>query len=100
MRRLATISLTAFALTLWLVGAATGASGSWGPWEPTYQGPITAPAGVVCPFAVSASPVREDLKVRYHYDEAGAIDGYESNGPLIARITNLQTGQYGTALSP
>ncbi len=54
MKRLAAVFLTTFALAL--VGAsATSAAddGSYGPWEPTYQGPITAPAGVVCPFTVT-----------------------------------------------
>jgi hypothetical protein len=91
MRRLATISLALCALAL---GAATAAAadGSWGSWEPTFQGPITVPAGTVCPFAVSAEPVREDLAVRYHFDASGSVDAYEFKGPLLARITNVDTG--------
>jgi hypothetical protein len=73
-------------------GAASAEPDGYGPWEPTYQGPITAPAGVVCPFTVTAEPVREDLRVRYHHDSAGTIDGYEATGQLIARITNEETG--------
>jgi hypothetical protein len=53
---------------------------------------VSIPAGVVCPFAVSAEPVHEDLAVRYHYDDTGAVDAYEVKGPLVARITNLDTG--------
>ena len=82
------------ALGLALAGAAAGtaAPDGYGPWQPTYQGPITTPAGVVCPFTVTAEPVREDIRVRYHYDSAGNIDGYEATGQLIARITNDETG--------
>ena len=74
MKRLTAVFVSAFAIAL--VGAATtsAADGSYGPWEPIYQGPITAPAGVVCPFTVTAEPVREDLRIRYHYDSAGNID--------------------------
>jgi hypothetical protein len=93
MKRLAAIFLGTLALAL--AGAATSTAaddGSYGPWEPTYQGPITAPAGVVCPFTVTAEPVREDLRVRYHYDSAGNVDGYQATGQLIGRITNEETG--------
>jgi hypothetical protein len=51
-----------------------------------------APAGVVCPFTVTAEPVREDIRVRYHYDSAGNVDGYKATGQLIGRITNSETG--------
>jgi hypothetical protein len=92
MKRFVTIS---FALCALALGGATAAAagGSWGRWEPTFQGPISVAAGVVCPFAVSAEPVQEDLAVRYHYDDTGAIDAYEFKGPLLARITNLDTGE-------
>ena len=92
MKRLAALSLCAFALMLVGAGTTAAADGSYGPWESTYQGPITAPAGAVCPFTVTAEPVREDLRVRYHYDSAGNVDGYEATGQLIARITNDETG--------
>jgi len=46
----------------------------------------------VCPFTVTAAPVREDLRVRYHHDAAGNVDGYQATGQLIARITNDATG--------
>jgi hypothetical protein len=92
MKRLATVSLSVLALALVGAGATTAADGSYGPWEPTYQAPITAPAGVVCSFTVSAEPVRQDLRVRYHYDSAGNIDGYEATGQLFGRITNTETG--------
>jgi hypothetical protein len=76
------------------LGAATtaAADGSYGPWQSTYQGPITAPAGAVCAFAVTAEPVRENLRFRYHYDSAGNVDGYQATGQLIGRITNTDTG--------
>ena len=80
-------------LTLALCGVAAAAPGGYGPWESTYQGAITAPAGLVCPFQVTAAPVRENLRVRYHYDEAGNIDGYQATGQLIARISNDETGK-------
>jgi hypothetical protein len=92
MRRLLLISLTVLGLALCAAGAATGSDGSWGPWEPTYQGPITAPAGVVCSFEVTAAPVRQKMRLRYHYADSGEIDGYQVTGPLIARITNTETG--------
>jgi hypothetical protein len=92
MRRLAAASLGTIALALAVVASTSAADGSYGPWEPTYQGAITAPAGVVCPFAVTATPVREDLRVRYHHDASGNIDGYQATGQLIARITNDATG--------
>src|SRR5918912_4157616 len=93
MKRLAAVFLSVVALALAGAGTTRAADGSYGPWEPTYQGPITAPAGVVCPFTVTAEPVREDLRVRYHYDSAGNIDGYEATGQLIARITNEENGK-------
>ncbi len=30
--------------------------------------------------------------MRYHYDAAGSVDGYQATGQLIARITNEETG--------
>jgi hypothetical protein len=92
MKRLAAVIVTTLALTL-ASGATSGAAdGSYGGWQPTDQGAITAPAGAVCPFAVSAEPVRENLRIRYHYDAAGTVDGYEATGQLIGRITNTETG--------
>jgi hypothetical protein len=91
MKRFLTLSLSVFALASWPAGAAS-AGGSYGPWEPTYQGPITAPAGFVCSFPVFAEPLRQNMQLRYHYDSAGSIDGYQVKGPLVARITNLNTG--------
>jgi len=35
----------------------------------------------------------ENLKLRYHHDSAGNIDGYEVAGPLIARVTNTENGK-------
>jgi hypothetical protein len=93
MTRLAVLTVTVVALALAGVATAAPDEGSYGPWEPTYQGAITAPAGVVCPFQVTASPVRENLSVQYHYDAAGNIDGYRAKGQLIARITNDETGK-------
>lgn len=92
MTRLAALVVSVLALALGGVATAATGSGSYGPWEPTYQGPITAPAGAVCSFEVTAEPVREDLRVRYHYDAAGNVDGYQAKGLLIARITNTETG--------
>ena len=67
MKRLAAVFLSIFALALFSAGTISAADGSYGPWQATYQGPITAPVGVVCPFTVTAEPVREDIRVRYHY---------------------------------
>jgi hypothetical protein len=92
MKRLAAISLSTVAFALAGASATSAADGSYGPWQPTYQGPITAPAGTVCSFTVTAEPVREDLRIRYHYDAAGNVDGYEASGQLIARVTNAETG--------
>ena len=92
MKRFAAVSLSIFALALAGAGTTTAADGSYGPWEATYQGPITAPAGVVCSFTVTAEPVRENLRVRYHYDSTGNVVGYEASGQLIALITNTETG--------
>jgi hypothetical protein len=92
MKRLAAVVLGILAVALAGAGATRASDGSYGPWQSTYQGPITAPAGVVCPFEVTAAPVREDLRVRYHFDSAGNVDGYEATGQLIARITNTETG--------
>jgi hypothetical protein len=50
------------------------------------------PAGVVCQFPILAEPVFEQLRIRYHYDEAGNPDGDQVTGPLIARITNTASG--------
>jgi hypothetical protein len=92
MTRLALLLLSFLALAAAGVATAAPDEGSYGPWEPTYQGPITAPAGFVCSFEVTAEPVREHLLVRYHYDAAGNVDGYQATGLLIARITNTETG--------
>jgi hypothetical protein len=92
MKRLVAVLLGTVALALVGAKATAAADGSYGPWQPTYQGAITAPAGAVCPFSVTASPAREDLRVRYHYDSAGSVDGYQATGQLIARITNHETG--------
>jgi len=92
MKRIAAVFLCTFALALAVAGTTAAAGGSYGPWEGTFQGAITAPAGAVCPFAVTAAPVREDLRVRYHYDSTGNVDGYQATGQLIARITNDETG--------
>ena len=92
MKRRATILIALLVLALCTTGAASAGDGSWGPWEPTYQGPITAPAGTVCTFAVSAEPVLQHMLLRYHYDDTGAIDGYQVTGPLVARVTNVESG--------
>ena len=89
MKRLVIFAIVVFALGA--VGTAA-AGGSWSNWEPTEQGPISVPAGTVCSFPVTAEPVRQDLRLRYHYDDAGNPDGYEVVGPLIARVTNTSTG--------
>jgi hypothetical protein len=92
MKRLVAASLTMFALALAAAGTTTAADGAYGPWQATYQGAITAPAGSVCAFTVTAEPVREDLRFRYHYDSDGNVDGYQATGQLIAKITNVDTG--------
>jgi hypothetical protein len=91
MRRLLTVSAAFFALALCAAQTAA-AGGSWGPWEATYQGSISVPAGVVCPFAVSAEPVMRHMEVRYHMTDGGTIDAYQVKGPLVARVTNTETG--------
>jgi hypothetical protein len=88
--------LVILAVAVAIFGAATAAAadnGSWGNWEPTEQGAISVSAGAVCPFPVTAEPVRQDLRLRYHYDQAGNADGYEVIGPLVARVTNTSTGK-------
>ena len=90
MRRLVTFCL--IVLALGAAGTALADAGSWSKWEPTYQGPISVPAGTTCAFPITAEPVRQDLRIRYHSDETGNLDGYEVVGPLIARITNTSTG--------
>ena len=92
MKRFAAVSLSTIVFAWAGVATTAAADGSYGPWQSTFQGSITAPAGVVCPFAVTAEPVREDLRVRYHYDSAGNVDGYQATGQLIGRITNTETG--------
>jgi hypothetical protein len=92
MKRLVAVVLTAFTLALCTAGAAGAGAGSWSPWEPTFQGPIDVPAGVVCTFAISAEPVSQHMLIRYHYDDAGILDGYQVTGPLVARVTNVETG--------
>ena len=92
MRRLAVFVVAGLMLALCGTEAASAGEGSWSRWEPTSQGAITVAAGVVCPFGVSAEPVRQDLRIRYHTNDAGAVDGYEVTGPLVGRITNTETG--------
>ena len=90
MKRLFMVGL--LVATFGAASTAAAAGGSWGSWEPTGQGPISVAAGAVCAFPITAEPVRQDLRLRYHYDDAGTIDGYEVVGPLIARVTNTATG--------
>jgi hypothetical protein len=93
MKRIAAVLVVFSALGLAAAGSGTAAQGNgYGPWEPTTQAPITAPAGYVCPFEVTAEPVRQDIRVRYHYDSAGNVDGYQASGQLFGRITNDETG--------
>jgi hypothetical protein len=92
MKRLGAVLLCALTFVLVVAGTTAAADGSYGSWQSTYQGAITAPAGTVCSFSVTAEPVREDLRLRYHYDAAGNVDGYQVTGQLIARITNNETG--------
>jgi hypothetical protein len=91
MKRFAALCVTVFALALAAAGTTVAATGSYGPWQPTSQGAITAPAGFVCPFTVTAEPVKQDLRIRYHYDASGAVDGYQVTGQLVGRITNAET---------
>jgi hypothetical protein len=81
-----------FACAAFAAGAATAAGDSYGPWQPTYQGPIDVPAGFVCSFPISAEPVHQHLLLRYRYDAAGNIVGYQVTGPIVVRITNTLTG--------
>ena len=92
MKRFALLAVSVLALAFAAATATAAADGSYGPWEPITQRPITAPAGVVCPFTVTAEPVAQKLKIRYHYDDAGNVDGYQVTGPLTANITNEETG--------
>jgi hypothetical protein len=93
MRRFAALLFLLSTFGLAAVGAGAAAEGNgYGPWEPTVQAPITAPADYVCPFTVTAEPVRQDIRVRYHYDAAGNVDGYQATGQLFGRITNEETG--------
>jgi hypothetical protein len=32
------------------------------------------------------------MLIRYHYDDAGVLDAYQVTGPLVARVTNVETG--------
>ena len=92
MRRLAALVLGSLALALATAGSTAAATGSCGPWEPFTQGPIIALAGDVCPFAVTAQAVFQKLRVRYHFDAGGNVDGYQATGPLVGEITNTETG--------
>jgi hypothetical protein len=93
MKRVAALIVAVLGLALAGIATAADTGTGYGAWESTFQGPITAPTGLVCPFQVTAAPVREDLRVRYHYDADGNIDGYQATGQLIARITNDETGK-------
>ena len=91
MKRVAALTFGFLAIVLAGAGTTAAAEGSYGPWEPIDQAPIAAPAGLVCPFTVTAEPVLQKLRIRYHYEDAGAVDGYQVTGPLVARITNAET---------
>ena len=92
MKRLAALALSFLALAVPAAGSTAATDGSYGPWEPVTQGPVTAPAGAVCPFEVTAEPVFQNLRVRYHVDADGNVDGYQVTGPLVGEITNTETG--------
>src|SRR5918911_4392833 len=77
MKRLAARFFSVAALALAGAGTSSAADGSYGPWESTYQGPITAPAGVVCPFTVTAGAPRGKLRLPYHHHSAGQRARYE-----------------------
>src|SRR5919204_5569323 len=90
MKRVAALTFGFLAIVLAGAGTTAAAEGSYGPWEPIDQAPIAAPAGLVCPFTVTAEPVLQKLRIRYHYEDAGAVDGYQVTGLLVARITNAE----------
>jgi hypothetical protein len=84
-------------VVLLALGAATAASGDnggqWTPWQPATQGPLHYEAGSVCPFAVSATFPTQDLRFRYLLDSSGNVTEVEFIGPLIAEVTNDETGK-------
>jgi len=53
--------------------------------------PATAPAGVVCPFAVTVQDVVNNGTVTTHYDKLGDIRWEHTSGTLIWRFTNAET---------
>lgn len=92
MRRIALIAavVTAFGLA---AGSPAAASSSGG-WEPAPSSPATAPAGSRCDFAVHLDQVVDDVQKRVlaTYPD-GSVQREEYKGPLIVRVTNVDTGK-------
>jgi hypothetical protein len=63
MERLAALLFSTFVVALAAAGTTSAADGSFGPWEATSQGSITAPAGYVCRFTITRVPLPHDRLV-------------------------------------
>ncbi|MCH6160006.1 hypothetical protein [Streptomyces marispadix] len=110
MRRFLTVALAVCAPALLMPASSAGASGRTGTYAPSetsgtggglhgpvvthpQQKPVDYPAGEVCPFAAHAEFPVADLTLRTWYDdERNPVFGVES-GPLVMRVTNLDTGR-------
>ena len=96
-RRVLSIAATVAAAALLspTAAAAAGPSPSSGAgWQPYRSTPFEDPAGTVCSFGVSATPVRDEEEYR---TLASYPDGsprlQEFRGPLFFRYTNESTGE-------
>ncbi|MGH3648118.1 MAG: hypothetical protein ACRDTM_13215 [Micromonosporaceae bacterium] len=91
MRRTGLMAVTTAALIALTGGPAFASSPE--PWEPAPSSPVTAPAGTRCDFAVRLEPIIDDVQRRVlerHPD--GSVKREEYKGPLVDRVTNLDTG--------
>jgi hypothetical protein len=62
---------------------------------PTPFPTVTAPAGVVCPFAVSwSSPAFNDNFQLTFFDKSGNVRWIWGGGHNVTRVTNLDNGKY------
>ncbi|MCW3841643.1 hypothetical protein ONA70_16200 [Micromonospora yasonensis] len=102
MRLMKSIGATLAAAALVAAGPAPASAASVdiapGAWEPAPQAPFELPAGARCDFAVRMQPIVDEVRgltVSTYPD--GSPERVLYQGPLIGRLTNLETGATTTA---
>lgn len=83
----------AFVASACVAGAGAGATGAAGPIrEPGQPTSGVAPAGAVCSFALDVETIENGVTVKTYLDPDGNITRIKSEGRLVIRLTNLDSG--------